>query len=111
MKQIESVVVAIDGESKCGKTTVINAIADEALFQARLIPNLLENGGEWGFVDDTLLELETLQQRWGFDNITKISAGNSYRAAALYMALCEIKGIEKSEFVAEDISAVREILA
>lgn len=39
MKSVNSMVVAIDGESKCGKTTIINGIAEEASYQARVIPD------------------------------------------------------------------------
>ena len=114
MKSIESVVVAFDGESKCGKTTIINSVAKEAEYQAGVIPGLVEqiDRGEWDISgsSDLKSQLEVLQGRY-FDTITTISAGNAFRAAALYTSLLELDGQKKAEFTASDSEAIRELLA
>jgi len=77
----QSVMIALDGESKCGKTTIIDYIADGA---------------------------QTAEP--GFNRIIKISAGNIYRAAAMYKMGLESAGIAKDHFEPDDAEPLRAIL-
>lgn len=109
---IESVVVAIDGESKCGKTTVIDNIGEEAQFQHQIVPNVLEDP-EWAPIlgPETREELQAGYNQRAFRSIITISGGNAFRAAALRVALSELIGEPKAAFTSDDESAVVEMLA
>lgn len=110
MKQIESVVIAVDGESKCGKTTVIEAIAEEAEFQHDIIPELLDGQlDDWDISQaqsDTRDRLEALHEGVAFNSIVTVSAGNAFRAATLYRALLGLEGVEKEEFTPDDAEVI-----
>lgn len=103
-----SVIVAFDGESKCGKTTYAEAVADGAQYQKDLY-------GGIGLSDELLEEmrshegLESLMDT-GFHGITTISAGNLFRAAALYTIIEEKQGRNRSSFSPEDASRLRDML-
>lgn len=113
MRLTGSVVVAFDGESKCGKTTIINAVAGEAEFQASIIPSLVEGNTPTAvpLSDECRLALQGVQDHLGFRSVTKISAGNAYRAAALYAMEEEEAGRGKESFVPDDVERVRALLA
>lgn len=81
-----SVVVAIDGESKCGKTTLVSLVAAE-----------------------TPLSDNKVQP--GFSSVTAISAGNLYRAATLYKMQLTEQGHAKERFGPRDSEPLRELLA
>lgn len=112
MQSVESIVVTYDGESKCGKTTVIESVAKEAAFQQEIIPDLLSNP-EWTETlgQDTRDTLVGWHQKYSFDNITTLSAGNMFRAASLYVSLLELRGQSKTHFVPDDVDVIRELLA
>lgn len=77
----QSVMIALDGESKCGKTTIIDYIADGA-----------QTAGP------------------GFNGVIKISAGNIYRAAAMYKMGLDSAGIAKDRFEPDDAVPLQAIL-
>jgi hypothetical protein len=112
MKSVGSVVVAFDGESKCGKTTIINSVAAEARYQAGIIPAILDNSQEVGrYLDEEQKKgLARLQQRLAFNNISTISAGNMFRAAAFYAITQEQRGQTVSGFNEHDVANLRELL-
>ncbi len=118
MKQIKSTFVAADGEAKCGKTTVIGHITGEAQYQADLFGQFTDAQyleETWNFSPDSAAGLATnvsgMLDAHGFQNIVAISAGNTYRAAALYQALLEINGVTKPAFEASDADEIRRLLA
>jgi hypothetical protein len=117
MKRIKSVLVAVDGESKCGKTTVVERIATEAEYQTLTFNQFSDSEilSDWGFSPDFSSRLASnvarLNDLHSFRNIIAISAGNAFRAAALYQALCELDGDTKSEFVPDDADIIRRLLA
>ena len=113
MSSLESMVIAVDGEAKCGKTTVITAIADEAEFQAGIIPDLLreEDSNPYAGIVPRLSGLKALQEAYSFNNITAISAGNFFRAATQLVIEQENKGVNKSYFDKKDLAAVIGILS
>jgi len=106
-------VVAFDGESKCGKTTIINAVATEAFYQASVIPSLLDGTGGFSTatIDNVRCELSAFQEALTFNSISTISAGNMFRAAALYVSEEEKKGAMKESFDSSDLSKLRDLLA
>lgn len=114
---LHSVVVAIDGEAECGKTTTIKGVETEAAFQRSIIPGLLtgdptiSNFDPSQFSDETVRQFDELQSHMAFSSITKISAGNMFRAVALYKALLELNDQPKSQFEASDTQEVRDLLA
>lgn len=83
-----SVVIALDGESKCGKTTVIDAIAAEA----------------------EQLQLEPSDNAQ-FGSVIKVSAGNLYRGATLYKTMLEERGQTKERFEPGDAEPLKELLS
>ena len=111
MKHIDSVVVSFDGESKCGKTTLINNVANEAIFQAGIIPRVVNQLDRGQVPESTRESLLKMHELYYFDNIVKISAGNVFRAAALHVALLELGGHKKNSFNIEDSDDIRELLA
>ena len=113
MNQLESVVVAVDGLSKCGKTTVIEAIEQEAAFQAGVIPDIFRHRGDWGnLVGNVPVQtLGELQQSLTFNSITAVSAGNAFRAAVLLAALDALNGNNKTSFNDSDYATMQELLA
>jgi len=115
MKQIESVVVAFDGESKCGKTTIIKAVAERAGVQATIIPAIQTHAQQGlydlgSFTEGTVEKLGFLQEAYGFTHIQTISCGNAFRAATLYKAIREMKGERVEGFTQQDIDPVRALL-
>ena len=117
MKNISSVFVAVDGEAKCGKTTVIEDIAAEAGYQELTFRKYSDPAGfkEWNFSEalasNVASGIAQLVESHAFENIITISAGNAFRAAALYQALLELNGDSKSEFQPIDTHELRNLLA
>lgn len=113
MKSVHSMVVAIDGEAKCGKTTVIDAIAAEAGYQASIIPELLTNPTSIAarFGHDDRNKLHDLHRQMSFDHIATVSAGNMYRAVAMYVMTQEREGYERTSFSEDDVEHLRGLLS
>jgi cytidylate kinase len=112
--EVHSVVVAIDGEAKSGKTTVINSMYEQAVYQANIIPALLRGGlsrvsGNISSMNESLQEtLIQLQESLTFNHTRKISAGNAFRAATFYN---QRLGDAKTQFDASDTEVLRTLLA
>lgn len=113
---MHSVVVAVDGEAECGKTTTIYGIETEALYQASLIPGMLSGDPtisdvppDW-FPEASTQSLINLQGHLAFNSIAQISAGNMFRAATLYKVLLELQGQPRAQFEPADTDGVRELL-
>lgn len=106
-------VVAFDGEAKCGKTTIINNVAGEATYQASIIPDLLSGKkGDWpeDVIELARPNLTQFQEGVTFNEIFTISAGNMFRAATHYVISQEEKGQSKSVFDEEDVYTLRKLL-
>jgi len=112
MKSVHSTVVAFDGESKCGKTTIVQAVALEAEYQARIIPNTLhgEFSSTWPLNEDARQSLTALHQHLTFNSINTVSAGNMFRAAAYYVVSEERKGNRKTALNDSDVGTLRDLL-
>jgi len=113
MSSLHSVVVAFDGESKCGKTTVIENVAGEAQYVLcdgwyDAIDNLAGSKGPWS--DEIKQELRDVVSMGVFSNIVTISAGNAFRAAAYYVLSEEEQGITRDKFTPNDADALRHLL-
>lgn len=111
---MRSVVLALDGPAKCGKTTIVNCIAEEAILQASTAPGIIVGNPSISDIklpDRTLSKVHDLQEDLAFNAVTKISAGNVFRAAALYKALLELDGTVKSRFDSTDTAMLRGMLA
>ena len=113
MRSVDSAVAAFDGESKCGKTTIITSVATEAAYQSRVIPDILEDTDGLGqYLDGERRQaLLRLQDRFAFNNVTTISAGNSFRAATYYAMIRGKAGQEVSRFTEDDVDRLRELMA
>ena len=103
-----SMVIAFDGESKCGKTTFTKEVALGAQYQKDLYSGL--------FLSDVLREglrtdgaLDYFEQV-GFDTISTISAGNIFRAAAHYTKVAEGGGKIIKAFSQTDAPLLRSML-
>jgi hypothetical protein len=108
MKQINSVVTTVDGESKVGKTVFIDAIANGATFQTQMYQEAVSPEGPFGD-----LELGSTRE-WidavTFNGIYKVTAGNAFRAAALYVRELEAAGQTKTMFDDDDAVKLWELL-
>ena len=112
MKCAESVLLAFDGKSKCGKTTISRVVTEEARWHNEVYHETLENRKWQSMIAPADREsIASFIQRHKFDNIEAISAGNAFRAAALLISHLEEKGQPKTSFRPEDIDDVRELLA
>lgn len=117
MNQINSVLVAMDGESKCGKTTFANYIAEEATYQGLFVKNagdpnhLIANGFSPAISMAAAPHIATIHESFGFNDIETSSAGNAFRAAAFYHAMAELSGITLQKFVPEDTGKLIGLLA
>lgn len=113
MKRLESVVVALDGESKVGSTTIVRHIKGEAEHQDAIIPELLGEMSPWAgrLSDATRASLADLHSHLGFRNISAISAGNIFRAASLYLSLRELALEPKTSLDKGDVEGILEVLA
>ncbi len=103
-----SMIVAFDGESKCGKTTFADEVAQGAQWQKDLYNGV-------GLSDELLAEMDknpamASLKSTGFQNITTISAGNVFRAAALYTIIEEERGNNIESFAPSDDSKLRSML-
>ncbi len=107
-----SMVVAFDGESKCGKTTIVTAVANEAAYQDNLgaefdtvFPSVPKRRGKQQ--DKIRAYIDSLR----FNSISAISAGNVFRAAAYHAIRAERHGRSKESFDKNDGEALRSMLA
>lgn len=109
MKLAHSVVVAKDGESKCGKTTLIKAVAEQAHRQAEAVPSFVARQlGERAILNTTdCAKLLAWHSAVVFRQIIELSAGNYFRAASLL----EISGPSRERFDASDIPKLRKLMA
>lgn len=110
-KLVHSMVVAFDGESKCGKTTFTEMVAEEARFQARFYRGD-ELGDDWdpGVRQSIKDGVADWANAINFNNVDTISAGNAFRAAAYYALRQEANGQVVTSFAERDIDSIREIL-
>ncbi len=112
MKSIDSVVVAVDGESKCGKTTFIRAVSNEAQHQRDDFFFGAVKPDTGLFPDE---ESRASAEAWvktiTFNDIRHVSCGNAFRAAAYYAIKQEQAGITKDAFTAADTDLLREMLS
>ena len=103
-QSLNSVVVTLDGEAKCGKTALANRIFTETTgldsADQTVIPEF--NAA------DTASDHQTEPQP--FNSTSIISAGSMFRAATLYKALLGVGGIEKTEFSEDDTEPLRGLL-
>jgi hypothetical protein len=111
-KLVHSMVVAFDGESKCGKTTFTEMVAKEARFQARFLRGD-ELGEDWDAGSrQTIKEgIADWANSVNFRHISTISAGNAFRAAAYHVIRQEEKGKTVTSFTERDADTIREVLA
>lgn len=103
-----SMIVAFDGESKCGKTTFADEVAQGAQWQKDLYRGA-------GLPDDMLQRMYAepameIISHTGFNGITTISAGNVFRAAALYTLNEEKQGRVVDGFSPQDAPRLRSML-
>lgn len=109
-KLVSSMVVAFDGPSKCGKTTYAEAVAEEARFQKRFYEGR-EIDDDWPYAEQLRAKVADWAESITFNHISTISAGNIYRAAALYVITQEEFGNEITSFSETDVDRLRELLA
>lgn len=106
MKTLHSTLVAFDGESKCGKTTVIDGVKEEALYQA----SVFEKAKDIPYSEAISRTMAAYVDPKQFANITAISAGNSFRTATYYLQTEEQAGRHKKSFDESDIPRIRSML-
>lgn len=111
MKSVDSILVAIDGESKSGKTTWMDAIAEEARYQAGFYESAVAPDSSLPIDEKTRAELHEWVDSIALNGIHRITAGNAFRAAAYYVIEKEKVGVSKSGFDESDTSMLRELLA
>lgn len=111
MSEACSVVVALDGESKCGKTTIASSIATEAIYQAHAYDGVIAGEDGWDLTLDQRQSIQEFLDSVAFNRVSTISAGNSFRAATLYVALLELQGQRLTQFTERDVDGIREVLA
>lgn len=111
--QVHSMLIAIDGESKCGKTTFAEMIAQEAEYQAGVY-----RGEEHAHMfsdarvyDDFKAGIADWASSINFKQITTLSAGNVFRAAAYYVMEKERAGKTVTSFAPSDTDELRRLLA
>jgi len=111
MKHVHSMVVALDGESKCGKTTIVDGIKAEAIHQANHYAELSRQvQAEPRMMQYAHTAISRLVHNTAFNAVTNISAGNAYRAVALYAMREAAKGHPRASFEAADAGNVRKLL-
>jgi len=88
---LTSVVVALDGEAKCGKTTVADGMREVLSDGNGLHPSIWRP------------DLE-------FSQVASVSAGSMFRTVALYKALVEVGGGSVEEFTSSDSDAIEALL-
>ena len=104
--------VTLDGESKAGKTTFVDAIAGEAEYQAAAYASALTPDSELANLSGPFQEImETWVDTMVFDGIHRVTAGNAFRAAAFYVVEKEKVGITKTGFEETDTNTLRSLLA
>ena len=116
MSELSSVLVALDGPSKCGKTTITKEIAAGAALLSAAAEIVM--GAEFldglGLSEDAGNDLHsrmtTLQEGYCFRRISTLSAGNLFRAATLHVLNLEADHIEKQEFLPEDVIVINGLL-
>lgn len=103
-----SMIVAFDGESKCGKTTFAAEVALGAQYQK----DLYNGVGLPDHIQETLAAEPAMVmiRNTGFNDISTISAGNIFRAAALYTILEEDRGNKIDNFCLSDAPRIRSML-
>jgi hypothetical protein len=111
MKIIESVVVTIDGESKSGKTTWMDNIAEEARFQEASYAHAASANS--GYIQNEVnrTEFQSWLETVTFNGIHQVTAGNAFRAAAHYVIEKEKAGDIKDGFDEYDTDALRDLLS
>jgi hypothetical protein len=109
---VESVVITLDGESKAGKTAILEHIDQEATFQEGIVSDVLASP-DWedSLNDETRQSLQDFADTYFFKSITTVVVGEYFRAAALHLALLDLNGQHKTEFTLADEEALRDILA
>lgn len=106
-------VVAFDGESKCGKTTAINAVATEAAYQTSVVPGLPDEPNSLAALcnERGRTRLRDLRHSLTFNRITTVSAGNMFRAATFYVLAGEREGRQREAFGPDDVDRLRGLLS
>ncbi len=107
---VSSMVVAFDGPSKCGKTLFTEMVAEEARFQQRFYAGY-ELSDDFPRVEILRETLADWAASVSFQNISTISAGNVFRAAAYYVMEAEKAGRTVDSFAHADVRKLRNLLA
>jgi hypothetical protein len=113
-KPTASVLVTADGETKCGKTTIIGLIVNEAEDQKQYAQECIQPAEHVLKAPDYKTEVAIVQgllRCLSFNEVVGISAGNAFRAATEYVRTWEEKDWTKSRFEARDADNIRELLA
>lgn len=102
---------AFDGETKCGKTTVTNAVASRAEQHSTVLSAMPESAGGLGEADHRALGSIALQAPTTFEHILTVSAGSMFRAATFYALRRMAQGQEVQSFTQDDVHRLRDLLA
>jgi hypothetical protein len=111
MKNVDSVVVTLDGPSKVGKSHLMATMKTEADFYASSMRKRVDSVKSSGIKPKEIKTITKYVDDGIFNNVVTISAGNGFRAAALYVMLLELKKVPKTMFTAKDYDPLREMLA
>lgn len=117
MSELSSVLVSLDGPSKCGKTTIANEITQGAQLIGEVIDGVCADDfiGKMNLSDEPKerhpRNMQDLRRDNCFTSALAISAGNAFRAAALYRLRLRNQGTEKDQFVPEDAYEIRRLLS